>query len=388
MPVLIGAALSLERATFGCFGCCLRGGCRDRRRCGGCRRQCRAGLNDSVGFRCGLANGRCDRIRRSCLGADVHGRNRNGGIGGRCAWCRDDRRRFRRHGCECRCCRSGLCRIPGTLRCRCNRLRGLDGRCTGRNRRRGNCERLGRRRCRRNDRVRRCDGRRNRHGNRSRRYNCRCGGLRRRGRIGSRGVRCGDDVGSRVLDRCFHDARLCNSGLCRLAGCVDAAIAGIGLTGARLRVLRRGVRGRARRAAPSRGWRLSDAADGSSGRGCGDGRSGAAGRSLPAVSAALLSISAEKLSGAGVWSARADRAGAFGTDRLAAVSDVTLNTGGLSRMIPPSRSARTGPRGCRNKNMIIQLVRRCERKLRGRRHRFVSARRQELPFGPSQKQAA
>jgi hypothetical protein len=71
--------------------------------------------------------------------------------------------------------------------------------------------------------------------------------------------------------------------------------------------------------------------DVSSGR-C-DGRSGAIGavRSLPEVSAALLSISAEKLSGAGDWSARADRAGAFGTDRLAAVSDVTLSTGGLSQ---------------------------------------------------------
>jgi hypothetical protein len=133
-------------------------------------------------------------------------------------------------------------------------------------------------------------------------------------------------------------------------------------------------------AAPSRGDGLSDAADGSSGRGCGDGRSGAAGRSLPAVSAALLSISAEKLSGADDWSVRADRAGAFATDRLAAVSDVTLNTGGLSRVIPPSRSARTGPPRLRNKNLIIQLVSRSERQPPGRRHRFVSARRQELPF--------
>jgi hypothetical protein len=81
----------------------------------------------------------------------------------------------------------------------------------------------------------------------------------------------------------------------------------------------------------SRGCRLSEVVDGSSGR-C-DGRSGAVGvvRSLPEGSAALLSISAEKLSGAGVWSARADRAGAFGTGRLAAVSDVTLSTGGLSQ---------------------------------------------------------
>ena len=57
----------------------------------------------------------------------------------------------------------------------------------------------------------------------------------------------------------------------------------------------------------SRGWRVSDAAALSSARGCGDGRSGAAaaGRSLLDVSA-LLSISAEKLSGAGAWSARAD----------------------------------------------------------------------------------
>ena len=37
----------------------------------------------------------------------------------------------------------------------------------------------------------------------------------------------------------------------------------------------------------------------------------ALGRSLPAVSAALLSISAEKLSGAGDWSAFADLDGAF-----------------------------------------------------------------------------
>jgi hypothetical protein len=53
----------------------------------------------------------------------------------------------------------------------------------------------------------------------------------------------------------------------------------------------------------SRGWRVSAAV--SSARG--DGRSGAAaaGRSLP-VSAALPSISAEKLSGAAAWSVRAD----------------------------------------------------------------------------------
>jgi hypothetical protein len=141
-------------------------------------------------------------------------------------------------------------------------------------------------------------------------------------------------------------------------------------------------------AAPSRGRRLSDAVDGSSGRGCGDGRSGAVWRSLPAVSAALPSINAEKLSDAGVWSARADRAGALGTDGLAAVSDVTLSTGGLSRLIPPSKSARTGPRCGLNKNVRIQLVKRRERQPRSRRHRFVSARRQELPFAPSQKQAA
>jgi hypothetical protein len=51
--------------------------------------------------------------------------------------------------------------------------------------------------------------------------------------------------------------------------------------------------------------------DGSSGR-C-DGRSGPAGaaRSLPELSAALPSISAEKLSGAGDWSAFAGLDGAF-----------------------------------------------------------------------------
>jgi hypothetical protein len=83
--------------------------------------------------------------------------------------------------------------------------------------------------------------------------------------------------------------------------------------------------------AASRGCRPSEVADDSSGR-C-NGRSGAAGavRSLPELSAALLSISAEKLSGAGDWSAFADLDGAFGTDRLAAVSDVTLSTGGLSQ---------------------------------------------------------
>jgi hypothetical protein len=83
--------------------------------------------------------------------------------------------------------------------------------------------------------------------------------------------------------------------------------------------------------AVSRGWRLSEAADVPSERGCGAGRSGAAERSLLAGSAALLSINDEKLSGAGVGSALADRDGALCRDRLAAVSDVTLNTGGLSR---------------------------------------------------------
>jgi hypothetical protein len=63
----------------------------------------------------------------------------------------------------------------------------------------------------------------------------------------------------------------------------------------------------------SQGCRLSVAADASSGRCC-DGRPGAVaatGRSLLAVLAGLLSISAEKLSGAGDWSARADLDGAF-----------------------------------------------------------------------------
>jgi hypothetical protein len=81
----------------------------------------------------------------------------------------------------------------------------------------------------------------------------------------------------------------------------------------------------------SRGWRLSEAADVPSERGCGAGRSGAAERSLLAGSAALLSINDEKLSGAGTGSALADRDGALCRDRFAAVSDVTLNTGGLSR---------------------------------------------------------
>jgi hypothetical protein len=63
--------------------------------------------------------------------------------------------------------------------------------------------------------------------------------------------------------------------------------------------------------AASRGWRPSEVPDGWSGRGAG--RSGAVGavRSVPAVSAALLSISAEKLSAAGDWSAFADLDGAF-----------------------------------------------------------------------------
>ena len=63
--------------------------------------------------------------------------------------------------------------------------------------------------------------------------------------------------------------------------------------------------------AASRGGLPSEVVDGSSGR-C-DGRSGAVGlvRSLPEFSAALLSISAEKLSGAGDWSAFAGLDGAF-----------------------------------------------------------------------------
>jgi hypothetical protein len=73
--------------------------------------------------------------------------------------------------------------------------------------------------------------------------------------------------------------------------------------------------------AVSRGWRLSEAADVSSERCCG------AGRSLRAGSAALLSINDEKLSGTRAGSALADRDVAFCRDRFAAVSDVTLNTG-------------------------------------------------------------
>jgi hypothetical protein len=53
----------------------------------------------------------------------------------------------------------------------------------------------------------------------------------------------------------------------------------------------------------SRSWRVSAAA--SSARGVGRSGAAAAGRSLPA-SVALLSISAEKLSGAAAWSVRAD----------------------------------------------------------------------------------
>ena len=47
--------------------------------------------------------------------------------------------------------------------------------------------------------------------------------------------------------------------------------------------------------------------------------------------AALLSTRAPKLSVAGDWSERADFVGVVGKDTLAARSDVTLNTGGLSR---------------------------------------------------------
>jgi hypothetical protein len=63
--------------------------------------------------------------------------------------------------------------------------------------------------------------------------------------------------------------------------------------------------------AASRAGLPSEIVDGSSGR-C-DGRSGAAGaaRSLPELSAALPSISAEKLSGADDWSALAGLDGAF-----------------------------------------------------------------------------
>jgi hypothetical protein len=75
----------------------------------------------------------------------------------------------------------------------------------------------------------------------------------------------------------------------------------------------------------SRGGTLA-AAEGASARCC-DGRSGAetAARSLLRGSAEL-SIRAEKPSGAGTWSAREARDGAFGTGL--AVSDVTLSTGG------------------------------------------------------------
>jgi hypothetical protein len=108
--------------------------------------------------------------------------------------------------------------------------------------------------------------------------------------------------------------------------------------------------------AVSRGWRLSEAADVPSERGCGAGRSGAAERSPLAGSAALLSINDEKLSGAGTGtgSALADRDGALCRDRLAAVSDVTLNTGGLSRMIPVSDQQGPGHRARENKLTIIQ----------------------------------
>src|SRR4051794_25304172 len=58
-----------------------------------------------------------------------------------------------------------------------------------------------------------------------------------------------------------------------------------------------------------RGCRPLEAVDGSPGRS--EGRSGAVGRSLPAAPATLLSISAEKLSGAGVSSAFAVLDGAF-----------------------------------------------------------------------------
>jgi hypothetical protein len=64
---------------------------------------------------------------------------------------------------------------------------------------------------------------------------------------------------------------------------------------------------------------------------CGDWRPGAVtvGRSLPAVSAAVLSISAEKSSDAPEGSARGARDdGEAGAER--GVSDVTLSTGGLS----------------------------------------------------------
>jgi hypothetical protein len=98
----------------------------------------------------------------------------------------------------------------------------------------------------------------------------------------------------------------------------------------------------------SRGWRLSVAVDVPSERGCG------ASRSLLAGSAALLSINDEKLSGAGTGSALADRDGAVCRDRFAAVSDVTLNTSGLSRMIPVSDQQGPGHGARENKFTRIQ----------------------------------
>ena len=346
MPVLIDAALSLERTKPDGLGVAFGVDAATGVAAATAAANSGPAATTASAFAAGWSTGAVTASGADAWALTVHRRSRDDGIHGRCGGCRNPRRRFRRRGCRCRCCRSGLCRVAGPLRCRCNRLRSLDGRCTGGNRRRGNCQRP----CVAGDAgatiasvvatgaaIATATG----------------AGVTTVDAAG-----CADAAGSTVavsgvatmseaasLTAVFTMPGFATPGFAGLLAASAPGIGGNGLRRRRVACPAKGCSGprskklRGRAAMPAvrgRGWFV--------GTRRGEADPARTVRSLPAVSAALLSISAEKLSGAGDWSARADRDGAFGTDRLAAVSDVTLNTGGLSRVIPPIRSARTGPR--------------------------------------------
>ena len=319
MPVLIGAALSPGRAAAVVLGVAFRRDGRNRRRCGDSRRQFRIGLHDCIGFRCRLVDGSGDGVSRRCLrgvgGTAAVGTTASDGCCGRAVAASAP---LSMAGLRSRlpsglsADRSGLAPraaagfdastvdvlvaiAAAAIASGCVVLAGDAGATTTSVAATGTA-------------IATATG--------SRRYAAVDGGGLRRcsgiGRCG--GVGRGDDVRSRVLDGCFHDAGLRDPGFavwrlrprrrCRrqrraVRRWVPSSCEGGVRGGARRRcgVARLAVRPTSRMLRRARG----------------DGRSGAAaaGRSLPAVSAALLSISAEKLSGAGDWSARADLDGAF-----------------------------------------------------------------------------
>ena len=194
----------------------------------------------------------------------------------------------------------------------------------------------------------------------------------------ARRVGRGDDVRSRVLGGCFHDAGFRSSGFAGLAAVPASATA-------RQRAARRWV---PRPAQVS--WRRSKKMRRRAAGGCRRSRlasSGTLATAGPALGRAIVARGVRHCCRSAPKSCPAPAIGP-----LARTSTARSEATGWRRyltytehgrpfaMIPPSQVSKDRASRRRNKYMIFQIVIEHQPQPRGRRSRFVSARRQELPF--------